>query len=58
MFDRYPKDWPKPDAEATWYAWAGNHDDTGISAHFWRIMVHDEKNGVLYFFHWIWDVGI
>ncbi|HUE70046.1 MAG TPA: ankyrin repeat domain-containing protein [Pirellulaceae bacterium] len=59
MFDRYPKDWPKPDFEKiTWYAWPGNRDDTGISAHFWRIMVHDEKNGVLYFFHWIWDVGI
>jgi hypothetical protein len=59
MFDRYPKGWPKPAVEkVTWYAWPGNRDDTGIHAHFWRIMVHDEKNGVLYFFHWIWDVGI
>jgi len=59
IYDRYPKSWPRPKGKnVTWYAWPYNRDDEPIRAHFWQIMAHDEQEKVLYFFYWIWDVGI
>jgi hypothetical protein len=59
MYERFPKSWPKPKAEnVTWYAGPHNRDDTGIKAHFWEIMIHDERERKLYVFYWIWDIGI
>lgn len=59
MFVRYPESWPRPDPERViWYAGPHNRDDQAIDAHFWEILIHDEQSDMLYFFYWVWDIGI